>query len=70
MSKKKIKNLDRFHYHEALDRAYLCADILENTLIAHPVIKKHKELRKKINKAQQLIMDAYQIIGGLKIINF
>ena len=66
MSKKKNK-LDEFHYHEALDRAYICADVLENTLVIHPVIRKHKELKEKIKKAQSLIMEVYQTIGGLEI---
>jgi len=65
--KKKIKGLDRFHYHEALDRAYLVADLMETALVEHPVIMKHKELRKNIKKAQQLILDSYQMIGGLDI---
>jgi hypothetical protein len=66
-NKKKIKGLDRFHYHEALDRSYICADIIQNSLIDHPVIMKHKELQKRITKAQDLIVEAYQIIGGLDI---
>lgn len=65
--KKKIKGLDRFHYHEALDRAYCCADIIENMLVEHPVIMKHDELRERIEKAQSLIVEAYQLIGGLDI---
>jgi len=69
MSKKKLKldKLDRFYYHEALDRAYICADMIETVLIEHPVIMKHKELKKRITKAQTLIIEAYQIIGGLDI---
>jgi hypothetical protein len=69
MTKKKDK-LDEFHYHEALDRAYMCADIIENALMVHPVIKKHKKIKKRIEKAQQLILEAYQIIGGLEITIF
>jgi hypothetical protein len=65
--KKKIKGLDRFHYHEALDRAYIVANQVEDLLVEHPVIMKHKELRKRIVKAQDLIVEAYQIIGGLDI---
>jgi len=64
---KKIEKLDKFYYHEALDRAYCCADIIENMLVVHPVIMKHKKLRKRIVKAQTLIIEAYQLIGGLDI---
>jgi len=59
--------LDEFHYHEALDRAYILGSLLDTTLVNHPVIKKHKDLKKRIKKAQQLIMEAYQIIGGMEV---
>jgi hypothetical protein len=65
--KKKIGNLDEFYYHEALDRSYIVANMIDDILIMHPVIKKHKKLKKRINKAQQLIIEAYQLIGGLEI---
>ena len=63
---KKIGKLDDGYYHEALDRAYIAADQLENLLIVHPVFKKHKKLKKRVKKAQQLILEAYQIVGGLE----
>lgn len=63
---KKIDKLDSGYYHEALDRAYIAADQLKNLLIEHPVFKKHKKLRKRVKKAQQLILEAYQIVGGLE----
>jgi hypothetical protein len=66
-NKKKIKGLDRFHYHEALDRSYLVADLMETALVEHPVIRKHKTLKKKIKKAQRLVIEVYQEIGGLDI---
>ena len=64
---KKIGKLDHFYYHEALDRAYIVATMIEDVLIEHPVIEKHKELRKRIKKAQRLIFEAYQIVGGLDL---
>lgn len=62
--KKKLK-LDKFHYHEALDRCYIVANIIEDLLIEHPVISKNKFLRKKIRKSQKNIMKAYTKIGGM-----
>jgi hypothetical protein len=64
---KKIGKLDVFYYHEALDRAYIVANTIEDVLVEHPVIKKHKELRKRIKKAQQLILEVYQLVGGLDL---
>jgi hypothetical protein len=69
MSRKKIQ-LDEFHYHEALDRSYLVADLLETALIEHVVIKKHRNLKTKLQKAQELIVEVYQELGGLSITLF
>ncbi len=66
--KKKIE-LDDYYYHEALDRAYIAADIIENMLIKHPVIDQHKELKKLVKKAQKCLIMAYQIVGGLEFEN-
>ena len=65
--KKKIKGLNEGHYVEAIDRAYIIAEIIENVLVEHPVFEKHKKLMKKVKKAQQHILDAYQMIGGLSV---
>jgi hypothetical protein len=66
-NKKKIKGLNQGHYTEAIDRAYIVANQIEDILIEHPVIQKHKKLKKKVKKAQQHILDVYQMIGGLDI---
>ena len=62
---KKIKNLNEGYYIEAIDRAYIVANMMEDVLIEHPVFMKHKELRKKVKTAQKLVLDAYQEVGGL-----
>lgn len=67
--KKEVK-LDEFHYHEALDRSYMVADIMEVHLINHVVFEKHKHLKEKLEKAQELICEVYQELGGLEIILF
>ena len=40
--------------------------MIEDVLVEHPVFEKHKELRKRIKKAQRLILEAYQLVGGLE----
>jgi hypothetical protein len=69
MGKHKIKkvNLDEFHYHEALDRTNMVAMIMEDNLINHPVFTKHKDLKKKLRRAQETIFEVYQDIGRLEI---
>lgn len=59
--------LNEGHYVEAIDRAYIVASFIETTLIEHAVFEKHPELKTKAEMAQQLILDAYQEIGGLTV---
>jgi hypothetical protein len=66
MSKKMKPALDKYSYHEALDRAYFICNIAETFLGEHPVIKKHKNIKKKINKAITELAEAYQMIGSLE----
>jgi hypothetical protein len=70
MSKKKLKKIGKLNegfYIEAIDRAYIVANMMEDILIEHPVFIKHKELRKRVKKAQKFVLAAYQLIGGLEI---
>jgi len=64
---RKRNNLDRFHYHEALDRAFMVGNIVDEYLAEHPVVQKHKELKEKVEKATELLAEVYQIIGGLDL---
>jgi hypothetical protein len=64
---KKIKGLNEGHYVEAIDRAYIVANMIEDVLIEHPVIRKHKELKHRVRKAQEEILNVYQMIGGLSV---
>jgi len=64
------ETLDEFHYHEAIDRSYLIAEMIETILLTHPVIQKHRDLKKRVANAQQLIYNVYQLIGGLELALF
>jgi hypothetical protein len=65
MGKKKNK-LDEFHYHEIADRAYLLVHTIEDYLLGHPVVEKHKEIKKRVEKASTLLAEISQIAGGLE----
>lgn len=60
----KIK-LDEFHYHEALDRTHVINEIIDCTLVHHPVFETHKKLKKKIEKAQSILYEVYQEVAML-----
>jgi hypothetical protein len=62
-SKKKNKDLDDYHWHEAVDRADMIACILEEQLMAHPVIEKNEDLYEIAETAQNALWELYQAIG-------
>jgi len=59
-----LKKIGDYHMHEALDRASLLMDIVEDSLGSHPVIKSHPEWEKKLEEAHQALFDLYQMIGA------
>ncbi len=68
---KKIK-LDKFYWHEALDRTVLLAELIESILLDHPIFNqkdtiRNKQLRQRVVKAQKLILETYQEIGDISI---
>jgi len=66
----KSKNkLDEFHYHEAMDRMMLIADLLENQ-VEHAVFQKHKKYRKDLEKSISILYDLYQKIGTKRFERF
>ena len=70
MSKNKETELDIFHYHEALDRCHVLGSQIDDVLLEHPVVRKHKKIRKKVDKAAFLLAEAYQMIGNVQHTNF
>jgi cell fate (sporulation/competence/biofilm development) regulator YmcA (YheA/YmcA/DUF963 family) len=60
-------NLTKYDYHEALDRTYIFASLIERELKNHPVIKKNKKLNKKLGKALKHLYEVYQEIGDKSI---
>lgn len=59
---KKIE-LDKFHYHEALDRSHVIVDMMNDYLLEHPAVSQNKKIKKKVEKAIENLADAYQLIG-------
>ncbi|WP_221902061.1 hypothetical protein [Bathymodiolus platifrons methanotrophic gill symbiont] len=57
-------NLDKLHYHEALDRTYIEQCNLENSLGGHPVIQNHPELKALYNESVENLGDLYQKAGS------
>lgn len=61
----KETKIDKFHYHEILDRTYIIEFMLDEHLLNHPVVQKHSILKKKLKKISSKLADVYQIVGNL-----
>jgi len=70
MSKKAKMRLDEFHYHEALDRTHMLLCMIDDHLREHPVVKKHKQLKIRVEIAEDILAEVYERIGALDIKKF
>lgn len=61
---------DEFSVHEALDRTYLVAEILDTVLCEHPAIKENSEWLKLVSSAGDSLGRLYQLIGAFLADNF
>lgn len=51
-------------YHEMTDRLHVISCMVNDHLIQHKVSKLDKEVNEPIEKALELLFEAYQISGG------
>jgi hypothetical protein len=61
------KKIDEFHWHEVVDRSYLCMEMLACALEDHPVIEDNPELAELLEKAHSAIFKLYQRAGDLHL---
>jgi hypothetical protein len=54
------------HYHEFIDRLHVITSNIDTHIIQHPVCKLDKELCTKVEKALDILYEAYQL-GGSKM---
>lgn len=59
---------DEFHRHEALDRTSMIAQMVGIWPLEHPAIQENTKVRRKIEKAANLLAEAYQQIGESHLI--
>ena len=62
MAKEGLK-LTRGDYHEMTDRLHVISCMVNDHLIQHQVNKLDKEINEPIEKALELLFEAYQISG-------
>ncbi|PCJ11458.1 MAG: hypothetical protein COB04_19045 [Gammaproteobacteria bacterium] len=64
-----MTKLDSYSYHEALDRAFIQLESLQNALGEHPVILEEKEAKELYDKAADNLGSLYQLLGELSADN-
>lgn len=60
MTKELEDLLNNGHYHEITDRLHVIMSTINEHIIQHPVSKINKKIYKKVEKAQNLLWEAYQ----------
>ena len=64
-SKKQKKNIiNKGHYLELMDRINIVMMNIQDHLIDHPLAENERDVRKKIEKAQHKLWEAYQLVGN------
>lgn len=57
--------LDKFHWHEALDRAHIVADMFETFIVEHPVFKQTPVLKALADEISVKLGELYQTIPNM-----
>ena len=60
--------LDKFHKHEALDRANMLAHMVEDWVDDHPFVSARPELKAHAEEACRQLASLYQAIGAVEIL--
>jgi|OM-RGC.v1.036225338 hypothetical protein len=61
-----MENIDKFSYHEVMDRSYLIIHMIDNYLLQHPVVKLDNKLKDKIEKSAELLYEVYNEVGSFE----
>lgn len=59
-----VKKLDKFHEHEALDRAAMILDMFGLYVAEHPYVESDPELIAQAEKVIDVMYDFYNLIGN------
>lgn len=60
-----MEALDKFHWHEALDRAHLALSMFDDFVASHPAVAQTPELDAMADQIGSLMADLYQRIAQL-----
>jgi len=55
--------VSREHWHETTDRLNMIIGIIDQFLEQHPAVQSSTDVRRRVQKASELLAEAYQIAG-------
>jgi hypothetical protein len=60
----KKNSINDGHYLELMDRIHIVMMNIQDHIIDHPLAENERYIRKKIEKAQHKLWEAYQLVGN------
>ena len=64
LKKQKKNSINKGHYLELMDRIHIIMMNIQDHIIDHPLAENERDVRKKIEKAQCKLWEAYQLVGN------
>ena len=58
------EKLNPGHWHEATDRTHCIMEIIQTMLLDHPAISQSRDLKTKVEAAQNILGEVYQEAGA------
>ncbi len=65
LQKPKKNLINDGHYLELMDRIHIVSCTIDNHILNHPLSENQPEIQQKIDKALELLMESYQMVGNL-----
>ena len=59
--------LDDGYYHEMMDRLHVVLSTINDHITSHKVCDEHDDIKSKMNEAEDILAEAYQMVGKLTI---
>lgn len=64
LEKPKKNLINKGHYLELMDRIHVLCCTLDEHILNHPLSENEPDIQNKLDKALELLLEAYQIVGN------
>ena len=65
LQKPKKNLINDGHYLELMDRIHIVSCTIDDHILNHPLSENQPEIQQKIDKALELLIESYQMVGNL-----